>query len=183
MEVNKLSINLLPVEFTQTQFERSKFYKVQTFGVALVILITFLASLVVALRIIQSQNVNIVQNKLAKAQEKVSELKVKESNLVLLKDRVLAATQILGTPSKQLFIYNLVNNLAPPSLSINSMAVDGSANVTISAVTTDSASLDKFFSELLDKDKNQGKVSQLVIDSMSRSRDGIYRVNFKIIAK
>ena len=51
----KVTINLLPLEFREQDLNNAKFYKVQIIGVAVVLLIIFLSSLTVALRILQSK--------------------------------------------------------------------------------------------------------------------------------
>ena len=62
--MGKLSINLLPVEFTAEEVKRAKFYKIQTLGVGIILFMIFLASITVSLRILQSHNINLVQAKM-----------------------------------------------------------------------------------------------------------------------
>ena len=68
---NRISINLLPPEFLAEDIKRIKFVKIQTIGIGIVLVMIFLASLTVSLRILQSYNIAQIQNKLGQIEEKV----------------------------------------------------------------------------------------------------------------
>jgi len=132
--VGKLSINLLPVEFTAEEVKRAKFYKIQTLGVGIILFMIFLASITVSLRILQSHNINLVQAKLSEEEEKINSLKDRQASLLILKNRLTAVNQYLGVSSKQSDMFKLINQLLPSSITISSLAVDRLGQVSISAV-------------------------------------------------
>mgnify|MGYP001562626204 CR=1 FL=1 len=80
-------------------------------------------------------------------------------------------------------MYQLIIDLLPSSVSITSISVDKGAEVLISAVATDANSLDELITGLTDVESNQGKISQVSLESITRGRDGIYRVSLKIKPK
>ena len=178
-----ISINLLPIEFTQEEVKRAKFYKVQAVCVAIILMMVFLASLTVALRILQSHNISQIKTQFTQAEQKVSNLKNRETSLVILKNRLTVINQYLGTPSKQVAVYNLIDKLLPPAVSINSFLVDKSGDVSLVGVVPDSLTIDSLIDSLTNKEKNEGKVSGVSIESLNRGRDGIYRISLKVKSK
>lgn len=173
-------INLLPAEFREQELKRTKFYRIQTFGVIVILIIIFLASLTIALRILQSQNIKAVRANYAQAEEKVSGLKNRQASLLLLKNRLAAINQYLDAPSKQNTIFKLIDQILPPQIITTSLNVEKSGDVSIVAVTPDILTVDKVIESLLDKQQNQDKISQISIENLNRSRDGLFRISFKI---
>lgn len=181
--MTKISINLLPAEFKIEQIKRAKFYKIQTVGVAVILLLVFLSSLTVALRILQAQQISRSQVKLSQTEQKISDLKDTQASLLLLKNRLAAINQYLGSSSKQAQMFNLINGLLPISVSVSSIAVDKDGGVLVLAITRDSNSLDETIGNLISQEKNQDKISQVSVESLGRGKDGIYRLSFKIKSK
>ncbi len=179
---NNISINLLPAEFTQKEIKREKFAHIQTAGIVVILFMVFLSSLTVALRILQSKNINLVQNQVALAQHQVSTLKDKQESLVILKNRLTAINQYLGTPSKQTSILLLLSKFLTP-VSVNSISVDKTGDAIVIFTSPDSLTLDNLITNLMNKDVNGDQISSVSIDSLNRGRDGLYRVSLKIKAK
>lgn len=178
----KISINLLPIEFREQQAKKAKFYKIQTIGVVIILSMVFLSSLTVSLRILQSQNILRIQKRVAQAEEKVSSFKNTQGSLILLKDRLITINQYLGNPSQQSQMYKLIGELQPTAISVSSISVGKAGDIIMSAITKDSSALDDFISDMISKDKNQDKISQVSLETISRGRDGIYRLSFSIKA-
>lgn len=179
----KISINLLPVEFITEELKASKFYKIQTIGVAIILGMSFLVSLTVSLRILQSHNIVQVQTRLKDAEQKVTDLKSTQASLVLLKDRLKTINQYLGTASKQTSMYKLIDKLVPPSVLVNSVTIDGKGEVVLLALLPDSESLDNLISSLTTKESNEDLIKSVSIDSLNRGKDGAYRISLAIKPK
>lgn len=176
----QISINLLPPEITTQQLKRAKFYKIQAAGVAVILVLTFLTSLTLALRILQNRSIELSKAKLAQAEQRVSDLKEIQVSLLLLKNRLSVIDQYLGVLSKQNSMYQLIEELVPPSVAINAITVDATGGVLLTVLAPDAVSLDKLVNNLSVKENNEGKVSQVAIDSLNRGKDSFYRVSFKI---
>ena len=176
----KIAINLLPIEFTQAEVKRSKFLKVQTIGVAVILLMVFLSSLSVALRILQSQSIKNVQTQVSASEQKISGLKDRQVSLLLIKNRLSVINQYLGNSSKQTTMFILLDKLLPSGVSISSTTIDKSGQISLLTLIPDSLTLDTMINNLTDKTQNQGQISQVSIDSISRGKDGVYRVSLKI---
>ena len=181
--MSQIAINLLPYEFREQEIKRTKFYKLQSIGIGIIMLMVFLSSLTVALRVLQSQNISQIQKQVAASEQKVSDFKTTQGSIILLKDRLTAISQYLGNPSQQSQMYKLISDLLPPSISISSVSVGKEGDILLFVSTKDSSTLDQFISNLTSKEKNQDKVSQVSLETLSRGRDEIYRVSFKIKAK
>lgn len=178
--MSKITINLLPPEVTAQEKKKAKFYKVQTAGIAVTLTMVFLTSLIIALRILQSRNIAMAQADLNQAQERISGLKSAQASLFLLKDRLAVINQYWGVSSKQSAMYSLIDKLIPPSVVINTITIDKSGEAIFSALAPDSDTLDVLIMNLTTKENNEGKISQVSIDSLNRGRDGLYRVSFKV---
>lgn len=178
-----IAINLLPIEFTQEEIKNAKFYRIQAIGVGIIFIMTFLASLTIALRILQSHNITQVRNRLTLNEMKISDLKNTQATLLLLKNRLTTINQYLGISSEQTSLYNLVEKLVPPSVTISGVSISKAGDVVIVALIPDGLTLDNLVTNLSTKEKNEGKIALLSIDSLNRGRDGVYRASFKIKAK
>ncbi len=181
--MSQIAINLLPVEFREQEIKRTKFYKLQSVGIGIIMLMVFLSSLTVALRILQSQNISQIQKRVIASEQKVSDLKTTQGSIILLKDRLTAISQYLGTPSQQSKMYKLISDLLPPTVSVGSVSVGREGDILLFVATEDSNALDQFITNLISKEKNQDKISQVSLETLSRGRDEIYRVSFKIKAR
>lgn len=176
----KIAINLLPVEFTQAEVKRARFVKIQTIGIGVILLMVFLSSLSVALRILQSQNIKVIQTQVDAVEQKISDLKDKQLSLLLIKNRLAVINKYLNNPSKQTTMLLLLDKLIPPSVSVNSTSIDKSGEVSILALIPDSTILDNMITNLTDKTINEGKIVEVLVDSISRGKDGVYRISLKI---
>lgn len=178
-----MSINLLPLGYKELQKANTRFYKIQSISISLLLCLIFVASITVALRIIQAQQISAAENLLESNTQKVSSLKPRESSLFLLKDRLSSINQIISLPSKQRSLFNLVNQLIPPNLTLSFISVDTTGNMLLSTVAPDFSSLDNLLTTLSSPDKSEGQISQVSLESFSRSRDGLYRASIKVTPK
>lgn len=179
----KVAINLLPAEFTQERVKSAKFYKIQALGIGLILVVVFLSSFTVALGMLQSRRVEEAKDQLGGAEQRVTLYKNKEVTLMALKNRLKVIDQYSGASSLQVSMFNLLNAILPQSLAVNNLSISRTGEISISAVAQSSALLDEIISDFTNKNKNQGKVESVSIESLSRSRDGVYRVDFKIKPK
>ncbi len=178
-----MDINLLPIGYTKLRKRDTKFYQVQTISIYLLLLLIFVTSITVALRFLQTQQIKAAEANLQEFNLQVSSLKSKEASLVILKDRLTTIDQISTVPSKQRSVYNLVNGLIPPNLTLSFVSVDRSGNMLLSIVAPNFSSLDGLLATLGSTQKNENKITSTSLESFSRSRDGLYRASLKIVPK
>lgn len=181
--MTRISINLLPTEIIAEESKNTNFYKIQFFGVAIILVLIFLTSLTLALQILQNRNLVTAQAKLLESEQKVAGLKKTQVSLFILKNRLTVISQYLGVASKQSSIYRLINKLIPPSAVISAISVDKGGTVVILALMSDSESLDQMLNNLTDKERNENQFDQVSVDSLNRGKDGVYRISLKIKPK
>lgn len=179
----KIAINLLPIEFRAQQIRAVNFYKIQIVGVVAILVMFFLSSIVVTFRILQNQNILHIQKRVTAHEQKISDLKNAQGAMLLLKNRLTTINQYLGTASKQTQIYQLITTLLPASFSVSSISVSKEGEVIILGIVSDSVALDSVINNLTSQSSNQDKISQVLVESIGRGRDGIYRLSLKIKPK
>lgn len=176
----KISINLLPPEIMVQELKKAKFYKVQLVGIVVILVMVFLTSLTLALRVLQNQSMVVTQATLAQEEQKVSDLKETQASLLLLKNRLNIIDQYYGKASKQSSMYLLLDKLIPVSVLINAITIDKNGGVVLLITAPNALVLDNLVSNLTNKDTNEGRISQVSIETLNRGRDGFYRVSFKL---
>lgn len=174
-----ISINLLPEEFRSQEIKREKFYKIQALGIIAILTTAFFASLTVALRVLQNQNISLIQASVSSEETRIDGHKTKQASLFFLKDRLSKISKYLDKSSRQNETFQSISALIPPQIVISSLAVDKSGSALIVASGPNIGALDDFFTSLAGgKDSKFAKIS---IESLSRGRDNIFRVSFKLI--
>lgn len=181
--MTKISINLLPPEIITEQSKNTNFYKIQFFGVAIILILIFLTSLTLALQILQNRNLVTAQAKLLESEQKVAGLKKTQVSLFILKNRLAVISQYLGVASKQASVYKLINKLIPSSVVISSISVDRGGTIVLLALIPDRESLDQTLNNLTDKERNEDQFNQVAVEALNRSKDGVYRISMKIKPK
>lgn len=175
-----ISINLLPVQSRIDQKAQKKFRIIQTLSIVILLTLFFLASLVSALNILKSNDVSKLESEANVRETKVLEFKEKEAQLAVLKNRLSLINKINNAKAtSNSDIYRSVLSLFPKDLNISSISVDRSGNVVTAFAAPDFKTLEETLTSLT-SDKVLEIISQIDIDSLSRSRDGIYRANLKI---
>lgn len=181
--MSKISINLLPIEYATEEIKKAKFYKIQLIGVVAVVIVTFFASLIVALGVLQSQNIKKVEARLGESEEKVLQLKDRQASVFVIKNRLATINQYFGITSKQVAVYSMLNQLLPPGFSVSSFAIDRSGEAVVVGVAPDGESVDNLIAGLTSNQEAGDKISQVSIDNLNRGRDGFYRISLKIKTK
>ena len=176
----RIAINLLPAEFTVEKLKKAKFHKIQAVGVIIILTMIFLTVLTMTLRFLQSNNIAEVQARLNTSEEKVTNLKETQASLVLLKDRLAIINQYLGVPSQQATMYQFIDKLVPASAVVNAITIGKNGEAELLVLVSDFVILDNLVNNLTLEQKNEGRISQVSIDSLNRGRDGVYRVGLKI---
>ncbi len=179
--MGKITINLLPIEFRSEELKKIKFYKIQFIGIGIVLLTIFLASLTVALRVLQSQNIARASSEVEKSQTNVESYKESQAALLFIKNRLTTLNQVEKDGAKQYVIYQKLNELLPSTLLVSSLSIDKSNNVSVIASVADAETLENTIDNLIFQDDSF--FQEMSVDSLGKSREGDYRVSFKLKLK
>ena len=180
--MTRISINLLPNETAIAEQKRQKVKFVQTISVVAFLIVVFLTSVTVALRILQNQNLAQVKDQTQQEEAKVASFKDKESDLVFLKDRLRLIQDLKALPSKARQSYRLIIEQIPVGVTVSGISVDASGNLVLTAVIPSKSAFSQLFANLTSQNVTSA-VTKINIDSLSRGRDGVYRMSIKIAAK
>lgn len=172
-----ININLLPFEDAIRQKKEGRFKIIQRISIFLLISLIFLATAGFITLYLQKQNINKVESQAYSAEQDVASLKDKEAALFVLKNRLVTINQLLKVPGQQADIYEMVVQNLPRSVSIASVVIDKNGNIIQSLVVPDGATLDSILDSYL------AKATKIDVESLSRGRDSVYRVNLKIQTK
>lgn len=175
-----ISINLLPAQSRIDQKALRKFRIIQTSSTTFLLILIFSASLVTALNILQSQGASKLKSESGLREEKIVELKEKEIQVSVLKNRLSLINQINKLPEKdKSVVYRTVLSFIPESINISSISVDRGGSVVTSIIAPDIITLEKLISSLT-QDETFDSISKIDFESLSRARDGTFRAILKV---
>ena len=180
--MDKVDINLLPTEVSVEQKKQAKFSRIQAISIGVLLLLILVASLSVALRIFQAQQLAKLGKDAKTLEEKVNTFKDKEAILVLLKNRVTAIAQLVSSGKNPNIMFNLITDKIPGSATITAISVDKVGNVILSLVVPNSSSMEETLAALTSADSFE-KITKIDIESLASGTDGAYRINLKIHTK
>ncbi len=179
---SSLLINLLPPEIILFRKQSTRISFINKASIVVLLILIFLTSTTVVLRVLQNKNLQEVDNQIVFAQSKINSLKDREGYAIALKSRVSSIASI-GENSKQTAIFNLVTSLAPVEVDTQSISVERNGLMVFSANSPSLSALQSFLTNLSSKEKNSDLISTVALESMSKGRDNIYRVSFRIVPK
>jgi Tfp pilus assembly protein PilN len=178
----KLSINLLPSEYAVVAKEQRKFSIVQWSSVGVILFLFFLASIAVALRFFQVKNIQNRESGIKTVETRILDLKEKEAALAVLKSRLTSAATLTKAPSKELTIFNFLTQVVPPTVTLSSVTIDKGGGLLFSALVPNTDTLGQLLNILTDQ-AAFNTVKKVEMESLSRGKDGTFRINFNITPK
>lgn len=173
----KISINLLPPELALAQKGQDKFRLLQRLGIGVVMLLLFLASVAVSLRIFQTGQMGKIKSEIAIQEERVNGLKTKEASLAVLKNRVSLISEIVKTSTDQSDLYTEFIGRVPPGVNLSAFTLSGDGNILMAASMPNHQALSALIGHLT---IGSGAFRKVTIESLSRSKGGEYRASLSI---
>ena len=123
----------------------------------------------------------LVQSALSQEEKHLEGFKTTQASLIFLKNRLDIISKYSDKASKQNDVYESLSENIPSEAIISSLSVDRLGNALVLASIPDVTVLDDLFTGLVSSEDS--KFSQVSIDNLSRGRDGIFRVSFKLTPK
>lgn len=177
------SINLLPPEMLLKQKQSSKLVFINKLSIFALIALIFFTSIALSFRLTQNFELQKAQKGLVDAKEKISSLKGKEEQILLLKERLGIIQTLSGGDAKIRAIFNLVVHLIPSDLQISEVSVDKTGNMSLSLNSSSLVSLQNFLTDLADREKNSDLIAKVTLEGLSIGKDMVYRLSLKIVLK
>ena len=176
-----ISINLLPTETTTLRKQVAVVKKIRFFSIIFLLMMFFLASLLITLRVFQTQTIGRFQAEAQTSEEQIVLLRERESTLILLKDRLDQIAVIESLPSKPREMYELFMEKLGTA-NISSISIDSNGDLSLSASVSDAVGLTNMLTTLT-TNENFNKITSVNLDSLSRGKDGTYKFSLKLIAR
>lgn len=177
------SINLLPSEIILQRKQSDKVSLVSKLSIGGMILLVFLTSATLALRVSQNMAVKQANANLAYAEGKVSSLKGKEGQVVLLKQRLEDIQSFAGGDAKKKAIFNLLISLTPSGIQISELSLDNKGVVIVNLESDSLNSINNFLTDLVSPEKNLDLISKIDLDNLALGKNRRYFLSLKITAK
>lgn len=181
--LGKISVNLLPEEIVLQRKQSSKLLFINKMSVVFLIALVFFASATLALRLSQNIQLENSMEVLARSQSRVTSLKGKEEQVIVLKQRLNSIQNLMGGDIKRRAIFNLIVFLTPPDIQISEMSVDRNGNMGVSFTSSTLSSVDTLISDLGNKEKNLDLISKVDLEGLTLSKDNAFRFALKITGK
>jgi Tfp pilus assembly protein PilN len=153
--MDRISINLLPLDLKENKKNLKQKRLINTISIGILTSLVIVSGVLVVLSILQNNQLNSEKNQLTNLENTVSSLKEKEAAVIILKKRISDISQIRNQKYPQADSFKLTTSLLPE-------------NVSIQGLSTDAASLQKFFDNLTDPKINEGKITKTVITNLNR---------------
>jgi hypothetical protein len=173
-------INLLPPEVIAQQKQLSKQNFANRFSVGTLVLLVFITGIVFALRLMQDSSAQQVEDTIAHAQDQIGSLQEREGVLVSLKNK-LGSIQTLISGDTKANVFTSVLNQAPADMKLSLITVEKSGVMLLTLSSPSVASIESFLVSLQDPAKLSFKVTKIDLDSFSKGKDGLYRMNLKVV--
>lgn len=180
---SRMSVNLLPPEMLYQRHQSFRLSLINKLSIGALLMMIFLTSAALAIKISQKSELQRSQNDVVMAESKVSELKVVESQFLILKQRLGSINSIMGGDTKRKAIFSLVVLLTPESLQITNASVDRNGYMAVSVYGNSVKAIETLIRDLGDKEKNSNLIATVDLDGLSMDREGTIRFNLKIIPK
>lgn len=181
--VSKMSINLLPQEILAERRQGSKLSILNKLSIGLLVLMVFLSSSTVALKLSQNKQLQTTQDNLVHAQTAANSLQPRAVQVASLKQRLGTVQSLEGKDAKIKAIFNLIAALTPADIRVADLNVDANGQMTMAATTQSLSSFGTLIAALKDKGKTSGLIAKVELDGLSIGRDSTYRFGLKIAQK
>lgn len=181
--MDKLKINLIPPEIREKAKKEAKRSVLARISVGLLGLLILLTSGLLALIIFQNVTLQNLTREIDQERSKIVALKDKEVAVFFLKNRLNSINKFSSSNTKQGQNYDLINSLFPTGADLTSVQIDKTDKILLTGETTSAQNLDLLFDNLTDPKMNEGKIASVLVDSLSRTPNGIIRFNLSINMK
>lgn len=164
-----MSINLLPIEFITPKKAEHRRHLITRASIVVLIFMILVTCTILIFMINLNQKLETANIAYEQQINKVTTLKAKEGLLANLKVRLDSIGTVYGKDSESAVVLNLILSLKPEQVKISSIIMTKLPSVIINGESTNSKELETFFNNLIDAQKNQGKIKSVKVSSLSRT--------------
>lgn len=176
--MDKIKINLLPPEIKEKAKKEAKQSLINKISIALLGVLIITTSTILAMVIFQGAAVNALNSDIEKEKSRIQSKQDAEAVVKLLKNRIDTINEFSTQRYKQREVFNFITGLFSPGVTIDTVEIGRTPSVAIIGQTDTTASLQKFFNDLTDPKTNEGKITSVTVESLSKNQTG--SINFEL---
>lgn len=180
--MNKISVNLLPPELLSAQKKSSNMAKLNVIAIAALILTIITTTLILTVKIIQASRLQSEKNQLDSLNAELQTFESQDRLQAQLKSRIQQIFSIKTSNPGLVEKIDYSTKLIPSDFRLNHLSFDKNGNVLLSVESTGAAKLKGFFDSLTNP-QNQGKISQVLLESLTRGKDDKYTYDLNLEIK
>lgn len=181
--ITKIHVNLLPSEVLFERIQSSKLVFINKVSVGVLLVLIFITSATIALRLSQGTELKEVKEDVVKAETMAAGLQTRSSKLSSLKSRLGSIKTLLEADAKRRAIFNLVIYLIPADVTVSEVVVDAGGVMTVSLSSSSLSSIETLISNLSSKDKNSDLISRINLETLSLGGEMSYRMTLRLVPK
>lgn len=175
--MNKISINLLPADLIIHEIEEKKRSLKITICIAAIATFILVSLSILFLRFLQNQDAQNANNVLNSTTNVVKNLKSEESALAALRSRLDVISQILKNEPLEVAAYSTLLSLTSSQANIIGFTVDKKGKVLLSLESSNIRKLQQVLDRLSDPPQTNSRISNLVVDGISKTRSDVYKAD------
>lgn len=178
--MDKLKINLIPPEIKEQAKKEAKRTLMVRISIGLLgVLIVFTAIILVVI-VFQNVTLQALTKQLDEEKSRISGLREKEAVVFFLKNRIDTINKYSNGFYTQEETFALITKLVPPEISVSFLQIDKTQTVSVQGDTQTADSLEVLFNNLMNPAQNEGKITAVSVESLSRSQSGTISFDLKI---
>ncbi len=178
--MSKILINLLPFELREESKRQARKSLVTKISIFLIIVVIMITSSILVFRFFVNEETSKANQQVTEAETHIGTLRKQEELITILRNRVSEISNLLGQESFQVQAFNLIYALTPANITLTSFDARNKGKIELVGETNGLQALNDFFVILTDPKKNEGRVGQVVVESLSTDASKSIKFNLSI---
>lgn len=178
--MSKIVVNLLPNEIVIERVKLAKLANINRLSIGILVALVVLSAGIFSLRFTQNGEVVHITQSLAAEEQKITSLKDKESQVIVLKQRLGDISKLNKGDEKITDMMNLIVGATPIDVEITDVAISKEGNVTVTFSSPSNEKIEELIDNLLTQGGEIGLLSKINLEGVSLGKDGIYRFGMRI---
>lgn len=173
--MDKLKINLIPPEIKEKKKKEEKRSVINRISIGLLGVLIIITASILAVIVLQSATLQSLSTDIESEKAKIVAAKDKEAVAYFLENRIKTISTFTDDRYKQGQYYELVTRLVPFGVNVTGLQIDKSDRITLTGETPVTNILANFFKNLTDPTMNEGLITSVSVETLSRSNSGAIR--------
>ena len=178
--MDKIHINLLPVEILSQQIEKNKKSTVVKVAIFVLIVMIVLTAGILSLSVSRNNEHQKLAAQLAQLEQSYNANAQTGNIMSQIKEKLNKISTRRLEDVNQVEAFNLMVQLLTSGVRVNTLSLGKSSEVILSGEVDSTSSLELFFNNLTDPSKNGNKISKVSIQSLSKTAQDNFRFDIGV---